>query len=261
MRSKKLIVARLIFVTAFFFLFISRSGIQAADTTAQSFKKPVEQSIDTRQNSQKELEQWEQKKAALIAEYDQLKKENEVLKETNEQLLTEAAGHKELLESLVGQKQENMKIQQEMLPFLRQAQASLEALVTNDPPFLREERKIRLEKLRSVMDDLEITIAEKYRKLMEALFVEAEYGNTIEVSQDKIEIAGSEVLADIFRLGRISLFALGLDGQSAARFNVATNRWDPLEKAYIQSVHAAVEIGKKRRTVELLPLPIGRLAN
>lgn len=260
MKSKKNRVSRLICVTALFFLSIYPSGGQAADT-AQGFQKPVEQSIETRRKSQKEMDQWEQEKGVLIAEYEQLKQENKVLKETNERLSTEADGHKELLESLVGQKQASLRIQKEMVPFLKQTQANLEALVTNDQPFLQEERKIRLERLRTIMDDLEITIAEKYRKVMEALFVEAEYGNTIEVSQDKIDIAGNEVVADIFRLGRISMFALSLDGQSAARFNVAANRWEPLEKEYTQSVHAAVEMGKKRRTVEIISLPIGKLAS
>jgi len=110
------------------------------------------------------------------------------LKETNGCFSTEATGHKELLESLVEQKQANLRIQEEMVPFLKETQASLETLVTSDPSFLREERTVRLEKLRPVMEDLEITIAERYRKVMEALFVEAEYGNTIEVSQDKINI-------------------------------------------------------------------------
>ncbi len=260
MKPKKYGMSRLIWVTALFFLSVYPSGGEAADT-AQGFKKPVEQSIETRRKSQKKLDQWEQEKSGLIAEYEQLKKENEVLKETKGHLSTEAAGHRELLESLVEQKQANLRIQKEMVPFLKETQATLEALVTSDPPFLREERTVRLEKLRSVMEDLEITIAEKYRKVMEALFVEAEYGNTIEVSQDKTDIAGNEVLADIFRLGRISLFALSLDEQSAARFNVAANRWAPLGDAYVQSVHAAVEMGKKRRTVEILSLPIGKLVN
>ena len=35
----------------------------------------------------------------------------------------------------------------------------------------------------------------------------------------------------------------------------------PLEKEHLQSVVAAVEMGKKRRTVEVISLPIGQLAN
>jgi len=70
MKSKKR-MSRLICVTALFVLSTYSSGGEAADT-AQGFKKLVEQSIETRRKSQKELDQWKQKKAGLIAEYEQL---------------------------------------------------------------------------------------------------------------------------------------------------------------------------------------------
>lgn len=229
--------------------------------TAEKIKKKVDNSIATRQKTQKQLDKWEQEKSGLVGEYEQLKQQQELLVAANTVLKTEAHAHQVVLEGLVAQKEANLNIQREMLPFLKEVHASLEEMLANDAPFLQEERKNRLQKLTLFMDDVEISIAEKYRKVMEALFVEAEYGNTIEVTQNKISLSGSEVLADVFRLGRISLFALTLDHQSAGVFNVAENRWTPLEKEHLQSVVAAVEMGKKRRTVEVISLPIGQLAN
>ena len=233
----------------------------SARNTADTARKKVDNAITTRQNTQKKQDQWETEKSTLIIEYEQVKARQEQLLSTRKTLAQEAAGHDALVEDLAAQKEAQLQIQREMLPFLKEVYASLDKMVTDDPPFLREERQHRLQKLAGIMDDVEISIAEKYRKIMEALFVEAEYGNTIEVTQDKIVIAGSEVLADVLRLGRISLFALTLDHQSAAVFNVAENRWAPLEKDHLPSVIAAVEMGKKRRTVEILSLPIGQLAN
>ncbi len=229
--------------------------------TAEKVKKKVNTSIATRQKTQKQVDKWEQEKSGMVGEYEQLKQEQELLVAANAALKTKAHAHQVLLEGLVAQKEANLNIQREMLPFLKEVHISLKEMVANDAPFLQEERKNRLQKLTLFMDDVEISIAEKYRKVMEALFVEAEYGNTIEVTQDKINLSGSEVLADVFRLGRISLFALTLDHQSAGVFNVAKNSWAPLEKEQLQSVAAAVEMGKKRRTVEVISLPIGQLAN
>jgi hypothetical protein len=229
--------------------------------TAEKVKKKVDYSIATRQKIQKQMDQWEQEKSGLVGEYEQLKQQQELLVAANAALITQAHAQQAVLEGLVAQKEANLNIQREMLPFLKEVYTSLEEMVANDAPFLQEERKTRLQKMALFMDDVEISIAEKYRKVMEALFVEAEYGNTIEVTQDKINLSGGEVLADVFRLGRISLFALTLDHQSAGVFNVAENRWDPLEKGQLQSVVAAVEMGKKRRTVEVISLPIGQLAN
>jgi len=229
--------------------------------TAEKVKKKVDTSIATRQKTQKQQDKWEQEKSGLVGEYEQLKQQQELLVAANTALKTEAHAHQVVLEGLVTQKEANLNIQREMLPFLKEVHASLEEMLATDAPFLQEERKNRLQKLTLFMDDVEISIAEKYRKVMEALFVEAEYGNTIEVTQDKISLSGTAVLADVFRLGRISLFALTLDHESAGVFNVAENRWTPLEKGHLQSVVAAVEMGKKRRTVEVISLPIGQLAN
>ncbi len=228
--------------------------------TAETVKKKVDNSIITRQKSQKQLDQWEQEKAEMIITYEALKQTEERLMAANTALVKEETAHNALLADLTAQKAAHLKIQKEMLPFLKEVQATLEEMVAQDPPFLSEERKNRLERLTGILDDVEISIAEKYRKVMEALFVEAEYGNTIEVTQDKIDLAGSEVLADIFRLGRISLFALTLDHQAAGVFNVAENRWTPLAAEYLPSVIAAVEMGSKRRPVEIISLPIGQLA-
>ncbi|GAB6146974.1 DUF3450 domain-containing protein [Desulfocicer niacini] len=228
--------------------------------TAESVKKKVDNSIVTRQNTQKKQDQWEKEKAGLLITYEQLKEQNVLLKETHKALTKEENAHNTLLENLKSEKNAHEKIQREMLPFLQEVQSSLNALVSNDPPFLSEERKNRLQKLAAIMEDIEISIAEKYRKVMETLFVEAEYGNTIEVTQDKISLSGNEVLADIFRLGRISLFALTLDHKTAGVFNVAENQWTPLAAEYLSPVIAAVEMGSKRRTVEIISLPIGQLA-
>jgi len=193
--------------------------------TAEKVKKKVDTSIATRQKTQKQLDQWEQEKSGLVGEYEQLKQQQELLVTANTTLKTQAHAHQVVLEELVAQKEANLNIQREMLPFLKEVHTSLEEMLANDAPFLQEERKNRLHKLTLFMDDVEISIAEKYRKVMEALFVEAEYGNTIEVTQDKIRLSGTEVLADVFRLGRISLFALTLDHQLSGVFNVAENSW------------------------------------
>ncbi|MBU1567791.1 MAG: DUF3450 domain-containing protein, partial [Proteobacteria bacterium] len=94
---------------------------------------------------------------------------------------------------------------------------------------------------------------------LEALLVEAEYGNTIEVYQETIGLDGREVLVDIFRLGRVGLFFQTLDQKSCGFYNVAIAAWQPLATAYNRTLLAAMEIGAKRRPVELLTLPLGRI--
>ncbi|WP_457552827.1 DUF3450 domain-containing protein [Desulfobacula sp.] len=228
--------------------------------TARILEKSVKQSIDTRQETQKQQKAWEARKIELTARYGQLLSENEALIHAFNQLSGEELKQQKLNQSLAQEKLESIRIQEEMLPFLRAVQARLELLVKNDTSFLGKERTTRLAKLSHVMDDIDVSIAEKFRKVMETLFIEAEYGNTIEVYQDKIQIGANEVQGNIFRLGRISNFFLSLDKKSAAVFNVRQNQWEMLDDKYIPGLAGGVEMAAKRRPVELIDLPLGSLA-
>ncbi len=236
------------------------SGSSGFSATAKKVEQQVGKSIDTRQATQKKQETWDSEKSELMVLYDQLSMENEHLTAANKILKKALSGHEQVNRDLEAERLEAMRIKKEMMPFLLSVQQSLKDLMDQDVPFLTAERQTRLARLSHTMDDMDVSIAEKYRKVMEALSIEAEYGNTIEVYQDKILLEGSEVLGDIFRLGRISLFFLTLDREAAAVFNVSENNWQALDKRYMGGLDAAVEMAAKRRPMEVINLPLGRLA-
>ncbi|MBU1196253.1 MAG: DUF3450 domain-containing protein [Proteobacteria bacterium] len=259
-RSYYLTIKKMVRMTIPGMILILAMAFTGTASTADGIEKPVKQSIDTQQETQENQENWEAKKAELTARYDQLLSENETLNDTVDVLSGEQTKHQDLNRSLEQEKLANIRIQKEILPFLKDVFKRLEFLVKNDSPFLINERNSRLERLSRVMEDVDVSIGEKYRKVMEALFVEAEYGNTIEVYQDKIHINSHEVLGNIFRLGRISEFFLSLDGRSAAVFNVKDNQWQALDETCIPDISRGVEMAAKRQPVEILTLPVGRLA-
>ncbi len=238
---------------------ISIFAVSGFANTAKKAEQKVGKSIDTRQETQKATQEWDGKKAELQALYDQLLGKNEALNAAHEELSEQKIKHADLNQTLIQQKKENQQIEKEMMPFLRSVYKNLEHLVQSSAPFLLQERTKRLQKLENVMQDIDISIAEKYRKVMEALAVEAEYGNTIEVYQEKINLENSEVLGNIFRLGRISLFFLSLDKKSSAVFNVAQERWVTLDNDYISAIDKCLQMVAKHRPVELIALPLGQL--
>ncbi len=236
------------------------AGSAAWANTADTVEKKVGKAVETRQKTQKAQEKWDDRQAALLVKYYQLKAENEALKAHRDELASEAGKLKELNRSLGARMEENLKIQKEMMPFLMDLTVRLDAFIQTDTPFLSRERRSRMARLKEVMADVEIGVAEKYRKTMEALAVEAEYGHTIEVYQDKITLAHEAVLGNIFRLGRVSLFFLSLDQARAARFNVGSGQWEVLDAAHIPAVASCFDIAAKRRPAELINLPLGKLA-
>jgi hypothetical protein len=68
------------------------------------------------------------------------------------------------------------------------------------------------------------------------------------------------MLANIFRLGSISLFYQSLDQSECGFYNVADAKWQGLPATYNRDIAAAIDIGAKRQPVELLSLPLGRIS-
>lgn len=243
-----------------FLIVASLVPVWAEEGLTDKIEKPLDQSITTRQKSQKELDQWEQERLCLQAEFEGLTRKNEALAKQDETLKKQVAARETLNASLMERERESRKIAEEILPFLENLHTRVSEFVASDTPFLPEERKDRVNRLSKLLIDMEVGAAEKFRKCMETIFIEAEYGNTIEVYQEKIIIENEEILGDVFRLGRISLFFLSLDRTLPAYYNVAEKKWTVLDNRYAADIHAAIEMGGKRRPVELLCLPLGKIA-
>lgn len=239
-------------------LLSSSLPVQATEVQRQ-IEQPVRQSIQTHQSTQKNEEQWRTDKERLTARFEQLQEENKELgarKEALGQTITATSSR------LAGKRQQLAdiaRITSEIEPFLDQLLLELGRVVDDGPPFLRNERSQRLERLQTMRTDPTVSVGEQYRKLMEALLVEAEYGFSTEVYQDHIAIDGQTILADIFRLGRLNLFYLTLDQHQCGLYNEASHAWQPLTAAHLHAIQTAFAIGAKRQPVELLNLPVGRM--
>jgi hypothetical protein len=222
-------------------------------------EKPVEDSIDIRQSTQKQRDKWREERERLLAQLEeledqnaQLQKEHDVLEQT---LGDEQKRRREKEEQLADIKEISDQIQ----PFLDELLHTIDKQISQGLPFLPEERKDRMQDLQEMNADPEAPTSEKYRKIMEALLIEAEYGFTTEVYQEEIPVQGETILVNVFRLGRLNLFYLSLDRESCGFYNIAKKSWQPLSPVYLRDIRAAVEIATKRRTAELLTLPLGRI--
>jgi len=128
----------------------------------------------------------------------------------------------------------------------------------NDLPFLIDERHERLDRVRQMATDEDVPVTDALDRLMEALFVEVEYGNTVDVYRETIMIDDREAVVDMVRLGRAALFYQTLDGKQAGRYSRDRSGWEPLDGRWRRGVSAAMEMALKRRPAELIYLPMGR---
>ncbi len=230
-----------------------------SDGTVERIEKPVREAIEIRQDAQQQDDRWRKEKQKRLALYDDLLQEQAQLDRERERLERE----KKALEARVAAKRSQLaqmqQISEQIRPYLDDVMMRLGRFVDDDLPFLVPERQGRIRKLERVLAEPDVTIGEKARKLLEALMVEAEYGQTIEVYRETLTIAGQSVLVDVFRLGRIALFYQGLTGEDCGFYNVAQRTWQPMPDNYASAIRTAAEIGRKTRPAELVSLPVGRL--
>lgn len=238
---------------------LSWSGEVLAGNVKKQIEAPVHKAVGIEQRTQAQEAQWRNEKEKKTLEFEALEKELAMMEQERD---TEAA-RKTALISDITQKTRQLadiaEIESQMAPYLCDLLDKLKTLNSKDLPFLQAERQKRIESLEELNANPEAPVSEKFRKLMEALLVETEYGTTVEVYQQTIPLSGEDTLVNIFRLGRLRLFYQTLDKRQCGFFNPAQKTWQPLEDAYLKTIQAAIDMGAKRKPVEILTLPLGRI--
>ncbi len=231
-----------------------------AATSRQKIEKPLQQSIDTRQQTQQSVEKWQADRSSLTAQFDALQSETANLQSYRDALQRRLENTRKRLAAKQQQLAEIEKIDEEIAPFLDELLAQLRQVVGSGVPFLAEERSKRLSRMEEMMDDPNVSISERYRRLMEALQIEAEYGFTTEVYGEEIDSPSGKVQVEVFRLGRLNLFYLSLDGRSCGFYDEATGQWQALDDSWLREISAAIAMARKEKPVDFVSLPIGRIA-
>jgi hypothetical protein len=154
--------------------------------------------------------------------------------------------------SLQRQLVEMDRTEREILPLMLRMLDSLDKFVAMDLPFLKQERQERVASLKRLMADPEANVSEKYRRIIEAFQIEAEYGRSLGV--ERAEVDGKVV--DLLRVGRSALFYLSIDGADAGRWDAVAGKWVPLERGYVKSVRQGMRIAREQTAADLLTLPM-----
>lgn len=250
----------LIVTIVFSFLLALFTYTLEAAGPAEKIEKPVKKSISIRQNTQKKEDKWADKKAKLIAEYKNMLQENEDLIIENKNLKKEFKDSREEIASFKEKIAAIEVISNELEPYLAEVLQRLEKSVNASLPFLAKERSTRLQKLHELIEKPDGSNSELFRRIMEAVLVEAEYGNTVEVYREKININEKQIMASIFRLGRVSLFCKTPDNRLTGYFDPAAGKWVELPGKYNREIENAIKIASKRKSIELVRLPVGRIS-
>ncbi len=147
-------------------------------------------------------------------------------------------------------------IERGIVPLMLDSIDILDKFIDLDVPFLLEERKARVARLRIIMNLSDVTVSEKYRQIMDAYQIETTYGRDIEAYTGLLEIDGESRQVDFLRIGRTSLTYQTPDQEETGFWNKQAGQWEKLPNKYQNYVTQGLRVARKQVTPNLLELPI-----
>ncbi len=228
-----------------------------AEKGPEALQKSVTQTIAADQKAQEKAQSWAEERSAILSEIRELKRLKRWTAHQREKYQIYIQKQEDAIAELKRRQKAAKQIRMELAPYLDTVYERLASFVNADLPFLPGERQKRLTFLQEALNDYHLGLDEKTRQVLEALEAEAGYGGSSERSQGTIPINGVSTQVELLRLGRVGLYYRSLDGRQIGWFDPDADAWQPLPQKYRRELKWAMEMAEKKRTPELLSLPVG----
>ena len=237
-----------------FLCIIEISSQEIVDTTIDLSVESSNLSID----AQEKIEELDEISKKVYFEYKDTLNEYKSLKNYDDQLSEIIDAQFKEITNINQQLDSLDDINIDILPLLKKMTDTLRKVVELDIPFLKDGRVQRVNSLDELLLRADITTAEKFRKVFEAYQIENEYGRTVESYRDEIIFDNETYNVEVFRLGRVGLYARTSDGRNTAMYSKKEAKWIR-KKGIDAELIVALKIAKKELPPELLRLPIERI--
>jgi chromosome segregation ATPase len=205
--------------------------------------------------SQERIDGVDDETQKMLAEYREVTAEITSLKTYNEQIAAQIPSQREELELVQTQLQEIEQTSREVMPLIQRMLDTLGEFVALDLPFLPEERRERVAKLEEVMNRANVTISEKYRRVVEAYQIEMEYGRTIEAYEGQIGTGDEARTVQFLRVGRVALLYQTLDQKETGYWDADKKAW-VVDDDYKHAFAKGLAVAKKMGAPDLLVVPV-----
>ncbi|MCO5787808.1 hypothetical protein DHB74_15710 [Pseudomonas sp. G11-1] len=227
-----------------------------AQGAAESALAEGEALMTEAQRSQQRIDQLDDATREALSRYRQAIQQKDQLAEYNEQLSKMVESQRSELADLQAQLSTIEETQAEVVPMLQRMVRSLEQFIELDLPFLEDERADRLAQLQALLIRPEVTVAEKYRRVLEAYQIESDYGRTLEAWRGTLDVDGGQRVVEFLRLGRLALFYQSLDGHLQGHWDAEARQWQPLPAGYHRTLAQGLRIARQQQTPVMLRLPL-----
>ena len=212
--------------------------------------------IDKAQAQQKKVDNVDATTQQAQREYRAVTKQVDGLQVYIEQLDKQLTAQDEELYKIDESIRQVTIIERQITPLMLRMIDAIDQFVKADVPFLKSERQERVANLKSMMGRSDVTVAEKYRKVMAAYQTELDYGRTIESYRGELDINGQVREVDFLRTGRIALSYKTLDAKELGVWNNTDRQWQDLDPIFKSNVIKGIRIAREQTAPDLIKIPL-----
>jgi len=237
---------------------IAASGSVVAQTVDQVLQAENRR-LNLAQQSQERVNNIVEGTRSLEDQYRAINKEIDGLKVYNRLMTAQTGGQTATLQDISLSMDQVDVINRQIFPMMERMIDGLEQSVSLDVPFLAEERNDRVANLRSIMERSDVSVAEKFRKVMEAYQIENDYGSSSEWYTQSLTLDDATRSYNILRIGRIGLYFQSDDANITGRWDNDAREW-VMDDSARSDVRTGLRMAKQLIAPELIVIPVAAAA-
>jgi len=245
-------------LTAVFFTatVLATSGSVFAQSVDQVLQAD-QRRLNLAQQSQERINNIVEGTRSLEDQYRAINKEIDGLKVYNRLMRAQVEGQGAVLEDIGLSMDQVDVINRQIFPLMERMIDALGQSVELDIPFLLKERRERVANLETIMSRSDVSVAEKFRKVMEAYQIENDYGTTIEDYEQSISLDGGATTRsyNMLRIGRVGLYFQSDDTNITGRWDVSSGDWVEDNSAR-NEVRKGLRVARQLIAPELINIPV-----
>ena len=231
-------------------------GVFAQSVTVDQVLQSTQRRLNLAQESQERINAVVEGARSLTDQYRSVNKEIDGLKVYNRLMTAQTNGQNATLEDISISMDQVDVINRQIFPLMERMIDGLEQSIALDIPFLMDERSKRIADLKLIMERSDVSVAEKFRKVMEAYQIENDYGISNEYYVQALEIGGTIREYSMLRIGRIGLYFQSGDTSVTGWWNAEIGAFEELGNEHRNEVRKGIRVARQLIAPELVLLPV-----
>ncbi len=211
--------------------------------------------LNLAQESQERINNIVEGTRSLEDQYRSVNKEIDGLKVYNRLMRAQVEGQLATLEDIGLSMDQVDIINRQIFPLMERMIDGLSQSISLDIPFLLDERTQRVNDLEEIMERSDVSVAEKFRKVMEAYQIENEFGRTGDFYTQSLTIDGVTRSFNILRIGRIGLYFQSDDASVTGRWDNASREWI-IDNSSRNEIRKGLRMARQLIAPELISIPV-----